>query len=185
MRGGASPVPGREQVLTPPLPQPLPNNTNLQKAEISQSLLYRGPVDPANWFGVRKGFPNLGYIQVCAGQVGCWGAGGATAWAGPDCAGPPEPPADPAAAGVRGHGVPVPGVPPPPAPAGPAARPGCLCRWHPPAARPGPAQLPQVLCQLLLLQIWAGGEAGLYPRVLRGQDPAAGGPWQGFCYVQA
>ncbi|XP_020949311.1 piezo-type mechanosensitive ion channel component 1 isoform X6 [Sus scrofa] len=43
--------------------EPLPNNTNLQKAEISQSLLYRGPVDPANWFGVRKGFPNLGYIQ--------------------------------------------------------------------------------------------------------------------------
>lgn len=32
--------------------------------EINQSLLYRGPIDPANWFGVRKGFPNLGYIQV-------------------------------------------------------------------------------------------------------------------------
>ncbi|XP_058384443.1 piezo-type mechanosensitive ion channel component 1 isoform X4 [Diceros bicornis minor] len=43
--------------------EPLPNSTNLQKAEIHQSLLYRGPVDPANWFGVRKGFPNLGYIQ--------------------------------------------------------------------------------------------------------------------------
>ncbi|XP_054553591.1 piezo-type mechanosensitive ion channel component 1 [Talpa occidentalis] len=43
--------------------EPFPNSTNLQKAEISQSLLYRGPVDPANWFGVRKGFPNLGYIQ--------------------------------------------------------------------------------------------------------------------------
>ncbi|XP_012868179.1 PREDICTED: piezo-type mechanosensitive ion channel component 1 [Dipodomys ordii] len=43
--------------------QPLPNSTNLLAVEIKQSLLYRGPVDPANWFGVRKGFPNLGYIQ--------------------------------------------------------------------------------------------------------------------------
>ncbi|KAM5263725.1 piezo-type mechanosensitive ion channel component 1 [Ctenodactylus gundi] len=43
--------------------EPLPNSTNLLAAEINQSLLYRGPVDPANWFGVRKGFPNLGYIQ--------------------------------------------------------------------------------------------------------------------------
>ncbi|XP_057566705.1 piezo-type mechanosensitive ion channel component 1 [Hippopotamus amphibius kiboko] len=43
--------------------QPSPNSTNLQKTEIQRSLLYRGPVDPANWFGVRKGFPNLGYIQ--------------------------------------------------------------------------------------------------------------------------
>ncbi|XP_047383730.1 piezo-type mechanosensitive ion channel component 1 isoform X2 [Sciurus carolinensis] len=43
--------------------EPFPNSTNLQRVEISQSLLYRGPVDPANWFGVRKGFPNLGYVQ--------------------------------------------------------------------------------------------------------------------------
>nr|XP_045017795.1 piezo-type mechanosensitive ion channel component 1 isoform X2 [Jaculus jaculus] len=43
--------------------EPFPNSTNLQAVEINQSLLYRGPVDPANWFGVRKGFPNLGYIQ--------------------------------------------------------------------------------------------------------------------------
>ncbi|XP_017369387.1 piezo-type mechanosensitive ion channel component 1 isoform X5 [Cebus imitator] len=43
--------------------EPSPNSTNLLTTEISQSLLYRGPVDPANWFGVRKGFPNLGYIQ--------------------------------------------------------------------------------------------------------------------------
>ncbi|XP_007937421.2 piezo-type mechanosensitive ion channel component 1 [Orycteropus afer afer] len=43
--------------------QPLSNSTNLLKTEINQSLLYQGPVDPANWFGVRKGFPNLGYIQ--------------------------------------------------------------------------------------------------------------------------
>lgn len=33
-------------------------------------MLYRGPIDPANWFGVRKGFPNLGYIQVRAGVRG-------------------------------------------------------------------------------------------------------------------
>ncbi|XP_028736679.1 piezo-type mechanosensitive ion channel component 1 isoform X1 [Peromyscus leucopus] len=43
--------------------EPFPNSTNLQPMEINQSLLYRGPIDPANWFGVRKGFPNLGYIQ--------------------------------------------------------------------------------------------------------------------------
>ncbi|XP_025225517.1 piezo-type mechanosensitive ion channel component 1 [Theropithecus gelada] len=43
--------------------EPSPNSTNLLTTEISQSLLYQGPVDPANWFGVRKGFPNLGYIQ--------------------------------------------------------------------------------------------------------------------------
>ncbi|XP_037671691.1 piezo-type mechanosensitive ion channel component 1 isoform X2 [Choloepus didactylus] len=43
--------------------KPFPNSTNLQGTEISQSLLYQGPVDPANWFGVRKGFPNLGYIR--------------------------------------------------------------------------------------------------------------------------
>ncbi|XP_021563085.1 piezo-type mechanosensitive ion channel component 1 [Carlito syrichta] len=43
--------------------QPFPNSTNLLATEISQSVLYRGPVDPANWFGVRKGYPNLGYIQ--------------------------------------------------------------------------------------------------------------------------
>ncbi|XP_023980639.1 piezo-type mechanosensitive ion channel component 1 isoform X2 [Physeter macrocephalus] len=43
--------------------EPLPNSTNLQKTEIHESLLYRGPIDPANWFGVRKGFPNLGYVQ--------------------------------------------------------------------------------------------------------------------------
>ncbi|KAK2085695.1 Piezo-type mechanosensitive ion channel component 1 [Saguinus oedipus] len=46
-----------------PAVEPSPNSTNLLTTEISQSLLYRGPVDPANWFGVRKGFPNLGYIQ--------------------------------------------------------------------------------------------------------------------------
>uniref|UniRef100_A0A8C8Z6V8 Piezo TM25-28 domain-containing protein n=1 Tax=Prolemur simus TaxID=1328070 RepID=A0A8C8Z6V8_PROSS len=43
--------------------EPFPNSTNLLATEINQSVLYRGPVDPANWFGVRKGFPNLGYIQ--------------------------------------------------------------------------------------------------------------------------
>lgn len=60
-----------------PFPQPLLNSTNLQKTEIKQSLLYRGPVDPANWFGVRKGFPNLGYVQVREGPQGRGaGAGG-------------------------------------------------------------------------------------------------------------
>ncbi|NWI97761.1 PIEZ1 protein, partial [Pitta sordida] len=43
--------------------EPLPNSTNLAPDEIYYSELYRGPVDPANWFGIRKGYPNLGYIQ--------------------------------------------------------------------------------------------------------------------------
>ncbi|NWQ62451.1 PIEZ1 protein, partial [Neopipo cinnamomea] len=43
--------------------QPLLNATNLSPEEMRNSTLYRGPVDPANWFGVRKGFPNLGYIK--------------------------------------------------------------------------------------------------------------------------
>ncbi|KAJ6657195.1 hypothetical protein lerEdw1_002784 [Lerista edwardsae] len=42
---------------------PQPNSTNLLPEEIHNSTLYLGPVDPANWFGIRKGFPNLGYIQ--------------------------------------------------------------------------------------------------------------------------
>nr|XP_033798454.1 piezo-type mechanosensitive ion channel component 1 isoform X2 [Geotrypetes seraphini] len=43
--------------------QPYPNSTNMEGEEILNSTLFRGPIDPANWFGIRKGFPNLGYIQ--------------------------------------------------------------------------------------------------------------------------
>uniref|UniRef100_A0A8C3XPR6 Piezo type mechanosensitive ion channel component 1 n=1 Tax=Chelydra serpentina TaxID=8475 RepID=A0A8C3XPR6_CHESE len=43
--------------------EPQLNGTNLLGEELKNSTLYRGPVDPANWFGIRKGFPNLGYIQ--------------------------------------------------------------------------------------------------------------------------
>ncbi|NXM09522.1 PIEZ1 protein, partial [Tyrannus savana] len=43
--------------------EPLLNATSLTSEEMGNSTLYRGPVDPANWFGVRKGFPNLGYIK--------------------------------------------------------------------------------------------------------------------------
>ncbi|KFO77875.1 Piezo-type mechanosensitive ion channel component 1, partial [Cuculus canorus] len=43
--------------------QPHFNGTNLSPEELSNSTLYRGAVDPANWFGIRKGYPNLGYIQ--------------------------------------------------------------------------------------------------------------------------
>ncbi|XP_029879733.1 LOW QUALITY PROTEIN: piezo-type mechanosensitive ion channel component 1 [Aquila chrysaetos chrysaetos] len=43
--------------------QPQLNGTNLSPEELGNSTLYRGPVDPANWFGIRKGYPNLGYIQ--------------------------------------------------------------------------------------------------------------------------
>ncbi|XP_044126440.1 piezo-type mechanosensitive ion channel component 1 isoform X1 [Bufo gargarizans] len=42
---------------------PLPNGTSLLEEEILNSALYREPVDPANWFGIRKVHPNLGYIQ--------------------------------------------------------------------------------------------------------------------------
>ncbi|KAM6253151.1 LOW QUALITY PROTEIN: piezo-type mechanosensitive ion channel component 1, partial [Porphyrio hochstetteri] len=43
--------------------QPQLNSTNLSPEELGNSTLYRGPVDPAHWFGIRKGYPNLGYIQ--------------------------------------------------------------------------------------------------------------------------
>ncbi|XP_038004523.1 piezo-type mechanosensitive ion channel component 1 isoform X2 [Motacilla alba alba] len=43
--------------------QPLPNGTNLTPEELGNSTLYRGPVDPANWFGIRKGFPNWDYVK--------------------------------------------------------------------------------------------------------------------------
>ncbi|NWS61966.1 PIEZ1 protein, partial [Chunga burmeisteri] len=43
--------------------QPQLNGTNLSPEELGNSTLYRGPVDPASWFGIRKGYPNLGYIQ--------------------------------------------------------------------------------------------------------------------------
>ncbi|XP_077306524.1 piezo-type mechanosensitive ion channel component 1 isoform X2 [Lithobates pipiens] len=43
--------------------QPLSNGTNLLEEEIQNSALYHSPIDPANWFGIRKGHPNLGYIQ--------------------------------------------------------------------------------------------------------------------------
>lgn len=32
--------------------------------EISNSTLYKAPVDPANWFGFRKDATALGYSQV-------------------------------------------------------------------------------------------------------------------------
>ncbi|XP_055504976.1 piezo-type mechanosensitive ion channel component 1 isoform X2 [Leucoraja erinacea] len=40
-----------------------PNETNLKADEIMHSGLYRGPIDPANWFGFRKEFPVLAYLQ--------------------------------------------------------------------------------------------------------------------------
>ncbi|NXN95996.1 PIEZ1 protein, partial [Rhinopomastus cyanomelas] len=43
--------------------QPLLNSTNLSPEELANSTLYHGPVDPANWFGIRKDNSNLGYIQ--------------------------------------------------------------------------------------------------------------------------
>ncbi|NXK33653.1 PIEZ1 protein, partial [Piprites chloris] len=43
--------------------KPLLNATNLSSEEMGNSTLYRGPVDPANWFGFRKEFSNLGYVK--------------------------------------------------------------------------------------------------------------------------
>ncbi|XP_062356270.1 piezo-type mechanosensitive ion channel component 1 [Cinclus cinclus] len=43
--------------------QPLPNSTNLTPEELGNSTLYRDLVDPANWFGVRKGFPTWDCVK--------------------------------------------------------------------------------------------------------------------------
>ncbi|KAJ8247331.1 hypothetical protein GJAV_G00245080 [Gymnothorax javanicus] len=42
---------------------PLPNETSLEGTEILNSTLYKGPIDPANWFGFRKDATVLGYSQ--------------------------------------------------------------------------------------------------------------------------
>ncbi|XP_075902137.1 piezo-type mechanosensitive ion channel component 1 isoform X2 [Nelusetta ayraudi] len=42
---------------------PLANETNLLPAEMRQSALYKEPVDPARWFGIRKDATVLGYSQ--------------------------------------------------------------------------------------------------------------------------
>ncbi|KAJ8249401.1 hypothetical protein GJAV_G00234400 [Gymnothorax javanicus] len=42
---------------------PLLNETNLRETEIFDSILYKEPVDPANWFGFRKDATALGYSK--------------------------------------------------------------------------------------------------------------------------
>ncbi|XP_039546699.1 piezo-type mechanosensitive ion channel component 1 isoform X1 [Pimephales promelas] len=42
---------------------PMPNETSLEPEEVLNSTLYRAPVDPANWFGVRKDATPLGYSK--------------------------------------------------------------------------------------------------------------------------
>ncbi|KAM9365017.1 piezo-type mechanosensitive ion channel component 1 [Pholidichthys leucotaenia] len=42
---------------------PLTNKTNLLPEEMMNSTLYRGPVDPAKWFGIRKDTSALGYVK--------------------------------------------------------------------------------------------------------------------------
>lgn len=44
--------------------QPLANNTNLLPEEMINSTLYKEPVDPAKWFGIRKDATALGYSKV-------------------------------------------------------------------------------------------------------------------------
>lgn len=40
------------------------NETSLEPDEMLNSTLYKAPVDPANWFGVRKDATILGYTKV-------------------------------------------------------------------------------------------------------------------------
>lgn len=49
--------------------QPLANETNLLPEEMRQSALYKEPVDPARWFGIRKDATVLGYSQVTFTEV--------------------------------------------------------------------------------------------------------------------
>ncbi|KAJ3609998.1 hypothetical protein NHX12_022092, partial [Muraenolepis orangiensis] len=42
---------------------PLPNMTNLSPEQMRSSTLYKGPVDPAHWFGFRKDATVLGYSK--------------------------------------------------------------------------------------------------------------------------
>lgn len=49
--------------------QPLANETNLLPKEIRQSALYKEPVDPARWFGIRKDATVLGYSQVTSTEL--------------------------------------------------------------------------------------------------------------------
>lgn len=44
--------------------QPLTNETNLLPEEMMNSSLYKEPVDPAKWFGIRKDATVLGYSKV-------------------------------------------------------------------------------------------------------------------------
>ncbi|NXN87868.1 PIEZ1 protein, partial [Bombycilla garrulus] len=43
--------------------KPRANATNLAPGELSGSVLYRGPVDPAVWFGIEKVFPIWDYVK--------------------------------------------------------------------------------------------------------------------------
>ncbi|XP_054882093.1 piezo-type mechanosensitive ion channel component 1 isoform X2 [Poeciliopsis prolifica] len=42
---------------------PLPNTTNLLPEEMMNSTLYKEPIDPAKWFGIRKDATALGYSK--------------------------------------------------------------------------------------------------------------------------
>lgn len=44
--------------------QPLKNETNFLPEEMVNSTLYKEPVDPAKWFGIRKDATVLGYSKV-------------------------------------------------------------------------------------------------------------------------
>lgn len=44
--------------------QPMVNETSMEPEEMLNSTLYKAPVDPAEWFGVRKDDTVLGYSKV-------------------------------------------------------------------------------------------------------------------------
>lgn len=45
------------------------NYSQTQATELEESLLYRGPVDPANWVGLEKSADLLGYLRVSRGEL--------------------------------------------------------------------------------------------------------------------
>lgn len=46
------------------------NETSLEPEEVLNSTLYKAPVDPAEWFGVRKDTTVLGYSKVRFTHIG-------------------------------------------------------------------------------------------------------------------
>lgn len=48
---------------------PQPDYSEDQQTEMEESLLYKAPVDPANWVGLRKSDDLLDYLKVSNGNI--------------------------------------------------------------------------------------------------------------------